>query len=78
MKNKACCERFLDLGGMKYIFPLLTPSGVKKVFPNKNSSSKKKKKKDISSDQRSLEENAISIIAQLCSLLCNRYFHIYI
>lgn len=24
LRNKACCARLVDVGGMKYVFPLLT------------------------------------------------------
>jgi len=58
MRNKACCERFVDVGGLKYVFPLLTGRGVKKHLKRKGTGEK-----------RNVEETAISVIAQLCSQL---------
>lgn len=58
MKNSKCCERFVDVGGMKYIFPVLTGGGMKKVL-----------KKKGTGEKRNFEESAISIISQLCTLL---------
>ncbi|KAJ1433677.1 Catenin-beta-like protein [Ochromonadaceae sp. CCMP2298] len=58
-RNRACCERFVDVGGLKYVFPLLTGGGVKKIL-----------KKKASGERRNVEESAISILAQLCMYLC--------
>ena len=58
MKNSACCERLVDVGGMKYVFPLLTGGGMKKALKRKGSGEK-----------RNLEESALSIVAQLCTQL---------
>lgn len=58
MKHKACCERLIDVGGMKYVFPLLTGGGVKKALKRKGTGEK-----------RNLEESALSIVAQLITLL---------
>lgn len=58
MKNKAACERLVDVGGMKYVFPLLTGGGVKKALKRKGTGEK-----------RNLEESALSIVAQLVTLL---------
>jgi hypothetical protein len=60
MKNKACCERFVGAGGLKYVFALLTGRGVKKSLKRKGTGEK-----------RNVEETAISIVAQLCTQLYN-------
>jgi beta-catenin-like protein 1 len=60
MKNQACCERFVDVGGLKYVFPLLVGKGFKKSL-----------KKKASGEKRNVEEVALSIVAQLCSSLAN-------
>jgi len=64
-KNRACCEKLVDVGGLKYVFPLLTSSGVKRALKTKRT------KKRVGHEKRSLEDSALSIVAQLCSLLCN-------
>jgi hypothetical protein len=58
-KNKSACERLVDAGGLKYVFPLLSGGGLKHALKRKGSGEK-----------RNIEESAISIVAQLCTLLC--------
>ena len=67
-RNKACCERFVDSGGLKHVFPLLTGGGLIKAL---------KRKGVQTADRRSLEENAVSIVAQLCTLLGDSQTHDY-
>jgi beta-catenin-like protein 1 len=57
-KHTACCERFVDVGGLKYLFPILVGKGLKKALKRKGSG-----------EQRELEQSAISIISQLCTQL---------
>lgn len=58
MKNRSCCERFIEVGGLRYIFPILVGKGLKKAL-----------KKKGTGEKRNIEESAISIISQLCSQL---------
>ena len=37
MRNKACCEKLIDVGGLKYVFSLLAGKGVKKALKRKGS-----------------------------------------
>lgn len=60
MRNQAACEKLVDAGGLKYVFPLLVGKGFKKSLKRKGTGEK-----------RNFEETVISIIAQLCSLLAN-------
>ena len=60
LKNRAACARLVDVGGMKYIFPLLTGGGMKKALKRKGSGEK-----------RNLEDSALSIVAQLVTQLGN-------
>eukprot|EP01038_Epipyxis_sp_PR26KG_P004880 gene4880-6837_t len=68
-KNKACCEKLVDLSGLKYLFPLIMGKGIQNF---KQSSKKKGKvlKKDI-------EESTISAISQLCTQLYNSRINDY-
>jgi beta-catenin-like protein 1 len=59
-KHIQSCERFVDCGGLKYIFPVLMGKGLKKSL---------KKKGGSSGEKRNLEQVAISIISQLCTQL---------
>ncbi len=65
-KNRAGCERFIDVGGLKYVFPLLVGKGFKKALRKKGSGEK-----------RNLEEVVISILAQLCAQINNNRTHDY-
>lgn len=58
MKNRAGCERFINVGGLKYIFAILVGKGLKKSLRRK-----------VSGEKRNVEESAFSIIATLCSQL---------
>lgn len=64
--NLVNCERLIEAGGLKYLFPHLMGRNLPKV----------EKKKDKKSDKRDLTEAAISIISQLCHMVCNYYFEI--
>lgn len=70
-KNRAGCEKLVDVGGLKYVFPLLTSSGVKRALRSK------RLKKRAGREKRSLEDSALSIVAQLCSLLCSSSINDY-
>lgn len=54
-KYRAGCERLIEVGGLKHIFPVLVGKGLKKAL-----------KKTSSGEKRNIEESVISIIAQLC------------
>ena len=41
MRNKACCEKLIDVGGLKYVFSLLAGKGVKKSLKRKGSGEKR-------------------------------------
>lgn len=56
MKNRSCCERFIQVGGLKYSFALLVGKGLKKALRKKGSGEK-----------RNVEESALAIVAQLCT-----------
>ncbi len=58
MGNRAAAERLIDVGGLKYVFPLLVGKGFKKALRKKGTGEK-----------RNLEEVVISIVAQLCALI---------
>lgn len=58
MRNRAGCERFVQVGGLKYIFAILMGKGLKKSL-----------RKKVSGEKRNVEESAISIVAQLCTQL---------
>ena len=40
MRNKACCEKLIDVCGLKYVFSLLAGKGVKKALKRKGSGDK--------------------------------------
>lgn len=56
MKNKACCEKFVDVGGLKFVFPMLMNRGLNKELLRKKQSSMK----------RDIEQSVISVITDLC------------
>lgn len=58
MKNRLGCERFVQAGGLKYIFGILVGKGLKTSL-----------RKKVSGEKRNVEESCISIIAQLCTQL---------
>lgn len=58
-KHMEGCEKFVDCGGLKYIFPVLVGKGLKKYH----------KRKSSQREQRSSEQISISIISQLCAQL---------
>lgn len=55
--NPAACSKLIDVGGLKYIFPILTGKGLPKA--------------DKKSHLLSIEEDIISIMSQLAQHLCN-------
>lgn len=67
--NKENAEKLIDVGGLKYIFPMFVGRGLPKVMV-------KSKKKSLDSEQKeTLEEDIISTICQICLLLHDSTIH---
>lgn len=61
--NKTNAEKFVAVGGLKYVFPMLVGRGLPKILVNG------KKKSRSAVELQETEEDLLSILGQLCLLL---------
>ena len=67
--NKKNAEKLIEVGGLKYIFPMFLGRGLPKIMVMS-------KKKSLNSEQKeTLEEDIISTICQICMLLHDSTAH---
>lgn len=63
LRNKPCCERLIDVGGLKYVFSFLMVKGIGKNLVNN--------KKVLKEKAKEVEEKAITLLSSICTQLSN-------